>query len=352
MRTLWQRFGRGARNFALNATAILFAEAKWFDDERAKRAAAHALRKQKNLKRAADGDLTVPSAKRARKPAAPQIYQDVQSRGSTPIAGGSVRGTEGRVRADGDDDVEGIDVELDADVGEVGEGGDRGSAVLVGGEGDIEEGMVEGDDECRCVGGLGVDSAELDAGDGLPTRDVVDVRGGVEDDGAVDKMRVSGVENRVDGRVGRVEGQEVGVSDPRESCGAGRSGETDGKDDQTEVERARVDGTVVARSATGEGAAVRDNRGLGDADVSIRQKKAQARDAHHTHLSSIYDKARRATVSVSRTQSKKHAGNGDEVEELTLELDNLMNARTRPHHCFRVPILAWFKAHLTSEFEH
>ncbi|KAA1480151.1 hypothetical protein DENSPDRAFT_759362, partial [Dentipellis sp. KUC8613] len=35
MRTLWQRFGRAARDPTRTAKALLLAEPKWFDDERA-----------------------------------------------------------------------------------------------------------------------------------------------------------------------------------------------------------------------------------------------------------------------------------------------------------------------------
>lgn len=68
MRTLWQRFGRVARNFERDGIAILLAEPKWFDEERAKAAAAQAKRAAAAAKRKASntGLISAPSAKRRR----------------------------------------------------------------------------------------------------------------------------------------------------------------------------------------------------------------------------------------------------------------------------------------------
>ncbi|ETW78200.1 hypothetical protein HETIRDRAFT_429262 [Heterobasidion irregulare TC 32-1] len=51
--SLWQRFGRGARQMDLKAMAILFVEAKYFDEDKLKAANAKALRAEKKGKRKA-----------------------------------------------------------------------------------------------------------------------------------------------------------------------------------------------------------------------------------------------------------------------------------------------------------
>ncbi|THH18248.1 hypothetical protein EW146_g2695 [Bondarzewia mesenterica] len=54
--TLWQRFGRGAHDPNLKATAVLFAEAKYFDNEKEKAALVKAKRDEKGKRRAQDQD--------------------------------------------------------------------------------------------------------------------------------------------------------------------------------------------------------------------------------------------------------------------------------------------------------
>ncbi|KAJ3553995.1 hypothetical protein NM688_g3330 [Phlebia brevispora] len=67
MTTLWQRLGRGARNKTLEAVAIIFVEAKYFDDEIAKREHNKAQRRARAaLKRKAGAPVRSKPAKRAK----------------------------------------------------------------------------------------------------------------------------------------------------------------------------------------------------------------------------------------------------------------------------------------------
>lgn len=51
MNTLWQRFGRAARDPSLDAVAILFVEAKYFDDEKEKKTRAQKRKAEQELER-------------------------------------------------------------------------------------------------------------------------------------------------------------------------------------------------------------------------------------------------------------------------------------------------------------
>ncbi len=54
MNTLWQRFGRAARDLNREAVAVLFVDAKYFDDEREEAAKRAQKRKENATKKAAE----------------------------------------------------------------------------------------------------------------------------------------------------------------------------------------------------------------------------------------------------------------------------------------------------------
>ena len=70
LNTLWQRFGRAARDPSLDAVAILFVEGKYFDDEKDKRTRAQKRKAEQELerqrKKARTGTASEPSDQRAR----------------------------------------------------------------------------------------------------------------------------------------------------------------------------------------------------------------------------------------------------------------------------------------------
>lgn len=83
LNTLWQRFGRAARDPSLDAVAILFVEGKYFDDEKDKRTRAQKRKAEQELerqrKKARTGTASEPSDQRARTGHAAQQASDASS---------------------------------------------------------------------------------------------------------------------------------------------------------------------------------------------------------------------------------------------------------------------------------
>lgn len=333
MRTLWQRFGRGARNFALNATAILLAESKWFDDERAKRAAASVLRNEKASKRAADSGLAGPPAKRPRKSAALPAH---------PTLGGDLPIRVARqVQFDGDDNgqssgfVGGHGANGEDGVGAAGGTGEDGLDNVYDTTGLREVEIVRSISDTIDVGGM-----EQDMGGVMVVGDVANIGRRVHSEGRVGDVEMGEVDDELDGFLELDEGHDVSRADSSEGLLGVRG-------DRAADERADAGvGEVQGRCRMGD---VRETHGAESSTIGDSREQDRVRAAHHARLSSTYDEARRAATIASRTRSKKRGSDGEEVEELSLELDNLVNARTRPHNCHRAPILAWFKAHLTGK---
>jgi hypothetical protein len=76
--TLWQRFGRAGRNKAVNATATLIAEPKYFDDAKASR-----LEQNEKRKRRSEGKLE--SSKPMKKICLTKSEPTPKNERSTPI---------------------------------------------------------------------------------------------------------------------------------------------------------------------------------------------------------------------------------------------------------------------------
>ncbi|KAI0688583.1 P-loop containing nucleoside triphosphate hydrolase protein [Cerioporus squamosus] len=100
--TIWQRFGRGARGPGTEAVAVLFVDAKYFDEEREAAAERAAKRKEKDAKKAAEAEKN----KRKRLEGAPEEGRSKKRarRGNELTDGGvaqHVRGSDGAQAAAG-----------------------------------------------------------------------------------------------------------------------------------------------------------------------------------------------------------------------------------------------------------
>lgn len=67
------------------------------------------------------------------------------------------------------------------------------------------------------------------------------------------------------------------------------------------------------------------------------------RKAEALRLARLFEDHRR--VEDAAVRRKLRSKGRVAVEELSPEMDNLVNARTRPHRCYKVPITAYFKNH-------